>query len=97
MRKIKFLFPLLFLIALAGSAFTRQSAQKVNAFGVNAYYKDPYGYCNSLFVNDPNCSPTLNGPVCYEYVNGIGWTVMYEFGTATVCWQPYYSLYPNNP
>ena len=98
MKKINLLFPLLFVIALAGSAFTRQSLQKKKAFGVNAFYQDQSNFCDQIWVDDPNCSPDLLGPVCEEFIlDNQGWTVMYEFGTSVVCWQPLYSLYPNNP
>ena len=99
MRKFKYLFPAMFLIALAGSAFTRQSAHKSKAFDWPGYYQDPYGYCDDYYVTDPNCSPDLLGPVCEEYIitDGIGWTTIFEFGTTTTCWQPLYSLYPNEP
>ena len=101
MRKINLLFPLMFVLALAGSAFTRQSTstQKAKSFGTPAYYQDPYGYCDDVYVDDTNCSYYYYSYVCEEFVidNGEGWTVMYQNGTATVCWNPLYSLYPNNP
>jgi len=98
MRKINFLFPVVILIALAGSAFTKQSSQKkTKAFPIDAYYRDASNFCQYSPVDDPNCSPDLLGPVCEEFQMDVGWTVMFEFGTTTICWQPLYSLYPNNP
>ena len=98
MRKINLFFPLMFLLALGASAFTRISNQKSKAMQGWAYYVDPNNYCSQFYVNDTNCDLYLTGPVCEEWVNIYsGWQIMYQFGTSTVCWQPYYSLYPNNP
>ena len=99
MRKMKWLFPLMFVVAFAGSAFTRQSTQQKKTFGYPCYYQDANdGYCDSYFVNDDNCTPDLMGPVCEEFIlDNDGWTIIFAYGTSVVCWQPFYSLYPNNP
>jgi len=98
MRKMKWLFPLLFGIALAGSAFTRLPA-KATSSPMIAYYEDPYGYCDATEVDDPNCTSDFLNYICYEDMvdDGTGWTVMYQMGFTTTCWQPYYSYYSNYP
>lgn len=99
MRKMKWVFPLMFVIALAGSAFTRQSSHKTSASTIYPYYQDSYGYCVSTAINDDNCTTVVLNYVCYEDIvsDGTGWTVMYQYGYGTVCWQPYYSYYSNYP
>jgi hypothetical protein len=100
MKKIKWLFPLMFLIALGGSAFTRSTAGKAKKDVVNVYYQDSYGYCDYTEIVDPNnnCVSYPLNYICSEnvYWDGTGWTVMYQYGFTTVCAQPYYSYYPNN-
>ena len=99
MRKMKWLFPAMFFFAIAGSAFTRQSAGKVVQTPISSYYQDMYGYCENIVINDPNCTADNLGYICYEDMvdDGTGWAVMYQSGFSTVCWQPYYSYYSNYP
>ncbi|HVU95411.1 MAG TPA: hypothetical protein VHE34_09310 [Puia sp.] len=101
MKKIKWLFPSLFLIALAGSAFTRQSHAKSKYTDVPGYYQNSYHYCVYYNYDDQfdNCVTDNLNYICWEnaYWDGSGWVVWNQFGLGTVCWQPYYSYYSNKP
>lgn len=91
----RFILPAMFIVALAGSAFTRYSRTASSDY--IGYYEDKFGNCQSFDISDYNCiMDALNYP-CYEDV-GIGTPqlmLQYEFGNT--CYQPYYSYYPNFP
>jgi hypothetical protein len=99
MRKIKWLFPLMFFIALGGSAFTNSTVYKAKYTVVPAWYQDMYGYCDFIDYEDyfDNCVSIPQGNICYEFIPGAGMTVLYQNGNGGItCWNPYYSYYPNN-
>lgn len=100
MKKFNWLFPAIFLIALAGSAFTRHSSGKSRMTDVYAYYMNRYHYCVSVDYSDPydNCVTDDLNYICWEnaYWDGSGWVVFNQYGLLTICWQPYYSYYPNH-
>ncbi|HVU95413.1 MAG TPA: hypothetical protein VHE34_09320 [Puia sp.] len=100
MKKFNWLFPSLFLIALAGSAFTRHSLGKSKGTVVDAYYMNTHRYCVFVDYYDPydNCVTEVTNYICKEnaYWDGSGWVVFNQCGFNTVCWQPYYSYYPNH-
>lgn len=50
----KILLPLMFIIALGASAFTRFNHEP-HAFGTIMYYSNGGGPCEYMYVNDANC------------------------------------------
>lgn len=100
MKKINWLFPAVFIIALAGSAFARQSYGKSKNTVVNAFYQNRYRSCVYTVYYDPfdNCVTDQLNYICWEnaYWDGSGWVVFNQFGYLSACWQPYYSYYPNH-
>jgi len=99
MKKINLLFPLMFIFAFSASSFSNNNAAKKKKGVGFGFYRDAYGYCSGVEVDDSNCSPDLMGPVCQEFVldGGPGWTTIFENAVYSTCYQPLYSLYPNNP
>lgn len=95
MKRAKlFLFPLLFIIALAGSAFTRQKASAAASY-ITAYYLDNFGFCKAIVLSDGKCLTDNLNYVCTEYVPDLGKTTdMYQNNIGNTCFQPYYSYFP---
>lgn len=89
----------MFVLALAGSAFTRFSttstakAQAKNS--ITAYYEGPWNTCESWVVTDDNCVPEQLGYICWELTEDNGWQVMLQYAFGTTCYQPYYSYWDN--
>jgi len=81
----------MFILALAGSAFTKQ-ARSSKADLIVAYYEDPnYSTCDFVQLDDGKCIADNVGYPCTEYISGIGWSQMYQNGIGSVCYTPYYS------
>jgi hypothetical protein len=94
MKRMKLIFPLMFIIALAGSAFSRQSTATKSRF-VQAYYQDPWlDNCNSTQLVDGKCVVDPVGYICQENVLGLGPQDMYQSMIPSLCYQPYYSYTP---
>lgn len=91
---MKFIFPLMFLVALGGSAFSRHSSS-AKAGVIDAYYYDPnWNTCNEIQLDDQKCMSDNLGYVCMEYVDGIGYQYVYQAGFGNTCYQPFYSYVP---
>jgi hypothetical protein len=91
MKKAKFIFPLMFAIALTGSAFSRSSA----ANGQLAFYQDPWmDDCTSTSLPGGQCVTDPANYICEENIIGMGAYVMYQSGVPGICYQPYYSYTP---
>jgi len=94
MRKTKFIFPVLFIIALAGSAFTQQSKFAKKGYLI-AYYENPWqGDCSTAQLIDAQCVSDPTGYTCTVNIIGSGSFVMYQYGLPGICYQPYYSYTP---
>jgi hypothetical protein len=91
MKKLRFfLWPLLALIAFAGSAFTKLKA-KSNKFGMPAYYFDQWsGTCASTYVYGL-CTLSNTGRFCTVYESSVGaYVTMFQYGLPYYCYQPLY-------
>jgi hypothetical protein len=98
MKRVSLIFPLMFLVALAGSAFTQlKSSSTSKKATLTYYYDDNWAMCDGTAIVDGNCISDPVGYVCKEFVDSYGWAIMYQYGVPTGCFQPFYSYYPNNP
>lgn len=95
MKRAKLIFPLMFLVALAGSAFTRYSASSSKKEVITAYYYDQgYGSCNTTSIDDGQCITDNVGSLCYMFVYDYGtYTLMFQNWLPSTCYQPFYSYY----
>jgi len=86
----------MFLIALAGSAFSQHSkaAQKKQML---AWYYDPnWNVCYETEIdNDGQCMSDNLGFVCEQYIGGLGYQYMFQAGFGSTCYAPYYSYVPS--
>jgi len=90
----RLLLPAIFVIALAGSAFT-QFSHASSKFGTTMYYKTSFGDCNYTYIIDANCVATQLNYICEEDITGYGWQTMLQQEVGSNCYQPFYSYYPN--
>jgi hypothetical protein len=91
----KFLYPAIFVIALASAAFTRPvPTQKKDL--ITVYYVNSMSSCTSYVVQDDNCVPDDLGYVCMEDTPDDGWQVVLQYAFGNTCYQPYYSYFPND-
>ena len=93
----KILLPAMFLIALAGSAFTKYSKTATNNYFTTMYYDDGYGDCEYTYIIDANCVTEQLNYICWEDTWDIGWAVMLQHEVGYTCYQPFYSYYSNCP
>ena len=94
MKRVKLNFPLVFLVALAGSAFTRYSRSSAKEVIPAYYYDNAYGTCNTTSIEDGQCMVDPVGGPCYQYVFDYGqYTLMYQNGVPSGCYMPFYSYF----
>lgn len=93
MKRVQFVFPLMFFFALAGSAFSRQT-HSAKAGIIDAYYEDPnWNTCNEVQLDDDKCVSDNTGTLCQEYIGGLGFLPMWQAGFGNTCYMPFYQ-YP---
>lgn len=93
MKRVKFIFPLMFLAASAGSAFTRFSSSKevIPAY----YYDESYATCNTTSIQDGQCIVDNVGYICHQFVFEYGQDAdLYQYAIPSACYQPFYSYLP---
>ena len=94
MKQTTLLFPLMFLIALAGSAFSRHE-KTGKSDQMIAYYYDPvWNTCDAIELDDSKCMSNNYGYNCTEYIPGIGYQYMFQAGFGNTCYAPFYSYVP---
>jgi len=83
----------MFIIALAGSAFTRianSSKDVIPAF----YYNSGYGICQTTSIVPGHCTVDNVGSLCYVFVFAYGnYSILYQNGIPFTCYTPFYSYY----
>jgi hypothetical protein len=90
MKRMHLLFPLLFLIALGGSAFSRYSHSEKTGT-INAWYYDPnWNTCDGIQLDDDKCVVDPVGNQCQEFIGGLGFTDMWQSVFGNTCYLPYY-------
>jgi|GEM_PF-1907600 len=95
MKRIQFIFPLVFLIALAVSAFSRHATKSAAKWPMTAYYYDPnWNTCDEIELDDDKCYPDAVAYLCQEYIGGLGYEQMWQAGFGNTCYQPFYSYTP---
>lgn len=93
MKRVKILFPLMFILALAGSAFTQQVSSHSKR-DVTVYYQDNLHHqCNSYVTTDGQCITDYASYQCTIYIQDVGtyMPVWQQGGLGLTCFQPYYS------
>jgi len=91
MKRLRLLFPLMFLLAFVASAFTQNGVSSKKRV-MTAYYQDPYsGDCNVTALSDGQCITDPVGPQCtanvYPYFN----LPMWQYGIVPgICYVPFY-------
>jgi len=94
MKRMQLIFPLMFLLALGGSAFSRH-VKSTPASTIDAWYYDPrWNVCNEVQLSDDKCFVDNLAYPCLEYIGGIGYTPMWQSGFGSTCYQPYYQYVP---
>lgn len=98
MKRAKLLFPLMFVLALAATAFT-QRASSLSRRDTTVYYEDDlYHTCNAYITTDGQCITDYASYQCSIYIidEGNYMPVWQQNGLGINCFQPYYS-YTQNP
>jgi hypothetical protein len=94
MKRAKFIFPLVFLLALAGSAFTRYHKSAAKEVIPAYYFDDTWATCNTTSIDDGICIVDNVGEICNQYVYEYGqFTTLYQNGIPSGCYQPFYRYY----
>jgi hypothetical protein len=93
----KLIIPVVVVIALAGSAFTRFSNTSQSKKTIwDAYYYDSFGNCQPTIFDDDNCTDDSEfaGYVCTELTEN-GYQPMYQEENGYVCNLPFWAYFPN--
>jgi len=94
MKQTKLIFPLMFLVALAGSAFSLHG-KPAKSDQMIAYYYDPvWNTCDATELDDSKCMSNNLGYNCMEFIPGLGYQYMFQAGFGNTCYQPFYSYVP---
>ena len=87
--KGKLLFPMMFLVAAGGAAFTRPT--KAKAFDQSVYYYDEWTFTCTPVIGQ-GCTVDYTTVPCSTFVDDeIQPVPLYQSGMFGVCWQPLYS------
>lgn len=93
MKRVTLIFPLMFIVALAGSAFTqfsKSSKEVIPAY----YYNDAYAICQTTSIDAGTCIADNVGYICYAFVYEYGQnTILYQYGIPSACYQPFYTYF----
>lgn len=90
MKRMQLIFPLVFLMALAGSAFSRHATTSARS-QMLVYYEDPnWNTCVETEIDDDKCVTDPVGNQCQEYIGGIGQANMWQAGFGNTCYMPFY-------
>lgn len=93
MKRAKLIFPAIFVLALASSAFTQRASSHARR-DVTVYYSDDLQHtCNPYVTTDGQCLKDYAGYICEVYVEEIGSSTMVwqQDSMGMNCFQPYYS------
>jgi hypothetical protein len=83
----------MFIVALAGSAFTRISNSSKDVIPAY-YYNSAYGLCKTTSIDPGQCIADDVGNLCYVFVFEYGkYSLLYQNGTPFNCYTPFYSYY----
>jgi hypothetical protein len=94
MKRTRIIFPLLFFIALAGSAFTLHSHSAKKDQMIIYYYDPNWNTCDATEIEDGACFSDDLGYICMVYIPGLGYQYAFQDGFGSTCYQPFYSYVP---
>lgn len=95
MKCAKLIFPSMFILALASSAFTQRPSSQSKR-DVTVYYEDNLHHtCNPYVISDGDCITDYAGYTCMVYIENTGnyVAVWQQGGFGLTCFQPYYSYF----
>jgi hypothetical protein len=94
----KVIIPAVFILAIAGSAFTRFSNTSQSKKLIwNGYYYDSWHNCQPIAFDDDNCTDDSEfaGYICTELTDN-GYQNMFQNELGYVCNTPYWAYFPSN-
>ena len=94
MKRTLIIFPLMFIIALAGSAFTRHAQSAKSDQMIIYYYDSNWNTCDATEIEDGTCFSDNLGYICTVYIPGHGYQYVFQDGYGSTCYQPFYSYVP---